>query len=84
MGGGAGATPPRSLVKRLLTALNLEKNYFSEMCSNSEPGSYLRLICVVSLTTRLESNNKEDQSAQSNTPDRRPALSSYISIFGDI
>ena len=32
-----------------------ENNYFTEMCSRSEAGSYLRLIGV-SLNSRLESN----------------------------
>ena len=36
-----------------------KNNYFTKMCSDSEEGSYLRLIDVELLNSRLESNNKE-------------------------
>ena len=36
-----------------------KNNYFTEMCSGSEAGSYLRLIDFVSLNSRLESNKEE-------------------------
>ena len=38
-----------------------ENNYFTEMCSGSEAGSYLRLIDYVSLNARIESNNEEEE-----------------------
>jgi len=34
-------------------------DYFTEMCSGSEEGSYLRLIYFVSLNSRLGSNKEE-------------------------
>ena len=37
-----------------------ENTYFTEMCSGSEAGSYLRLIAFVSLNARLESNKEEE------------------------
>ena len=37
------------------------KNYFTEMCSGSEEGSYLSLIDFVSLNSRLESNKEEEE-----------------------
>jgi len=43
------------------TRFNLfENNHFTEMCSGSEAGSYLRLIDFVSLNSRLESNKEEE------------------------
>jgi len=38
-----------------------KSNYFTEMCSGSEAGLYLRLIDFVSLTARLESNKEEEE-----------------------
>ena len=43
-----------------------KNNYFTEMCSGSGEGSYLRLIDFVSLNSRLESNKegRKDLEAQ--------------------
>jgi len=39
-----------------------ENNYFTEMCSGSEAGSYLRLTdFAISLNSRLESNKEEEE-----------------------
>jgi len=38
-----------------------KNNYFTEMCSGSEAGSYLRPIDVCILNSRLESNNGEEE-----------------------
>ena len=46
---------------RLLKAgSQFENDYFTEMCSGSEAGSYLRLIFCVSLNSRRESNDEEE------------------------
>jgi len=42
-----------------------ENNYFTEMCSGSEEGSYLRLIDFLSLNSRLESNKEEEEGTRS-------------------
>ena len=39
-------------------------NYFTEMCSGSEEGSYLRLLDFVSFNSRLESNKEEGRKAR--------------------
>ena len=39
----------------------LRVNYNTEMCSGSEAGSYLRLIYLVSLNSRLESSEEEHE-----------------------
>ena len=39
----------------------LKNNRFTEICSGSEKGSYLRLIDVVSLNSRLESSKEEEE-----------------------
>ena len=44
----------------LSNTLRLKNNYFAEMCSGSEEGSYLRLVdFFVSLNARLKSNKEE-------------------------
>ena len=37
----------------------MRNNYFTEMCSGSEAGSYSRPIDFVPLNSRLESNQEE-------------------------
>jgi len=38
-----------------------ENNYFTQMCSGSEAGSYLRLTDSASLNSRLGSNKEEEE-----------------------
>jgi len=38
-----------------------KNNYFTETCSGSEAGSYLRLIDFVSLNSRFENNKEEER-----------------------
>ena len=39
--------------------LQFKNHYFTEMCSGSKEGSYLRLIDFLSLNSKLESNKEE-------------------------
>ena len=39
----------------------IQNNYFTEMCSGSEEGSYLRLVDFASLNSRLESVKEEER-----------------------
>jgi len=55
----------------------IKNNYFTEMCSGSEAGSYLRLIDFVSLNSGLESHKEEKK--------KEPALPGFgyqVSGFG--
>ena len=40
---------------------DIKNSYFTEMCSGSEAGSYLRLMDFVSLNSRLESSKEEEK-----------------------
>ena len=52
-----------------------ENNYFTEMCSGSEAGSYLRLTdFAISLNSRLESNKEEEEWIC----DQREWMSAYL------
>ena len=56
---------------------NVGDNYFTEMCSGSEAGSYLRLINFVSLNSRLASNNEEEEEEEG----RPEPLASFFFFF---
>ena len=53
-----------------------KKNNFTETCSGSKEGSYIRLIELVSLNSRLESNEKEEDQSD---PGMVPTKSSNLS-----
>ena len=48
--------------------VQFENNHLKEMCSGSEAGSYLRLLDVVSLNSRLDSYAEEEGGEGSGLP----------------
>ena len=55
------ALSEKSSVIETVVSSQSKNNYFTEVCSGSEAGSYVRLIDFVSLNSRLESNREKEE-----------------------